>query len=152
MSIWSLTFLLSCQFSPRFYPLDGKTNVSNEIIQNYFSCHINFQLTTTLNYYKKTQIKFTHVRMWEHYHLTQISKICTHLRSVSSHQISMSFLYAPVGLRSAYDSLDVGCAFFFASGKERWWRPWSKQKWPLTWNWLQSILDWTIILLVICYK
>ena len=29
----------------------------------------------------------------------------------------MSFLYAPVGLLSAYDSLDVGCAFFLLQEK-----------------------------------
>ena len=69
VSIWSLTFLVPCKFCSCHYLFDGKNDMLNEIIINYFPCHINCQLYCHIRlfYNKKIQIKIC-----TQYHLTKI--------------------------------------------------------------------------------
>ena len=60
ISIWFLTFLVPCKFSHCRYLFDGKNDMLNEIIKNYFPCHINYQLYRHIRLFynnKKIQIK-----------------------------------------------------------------------------------------------
>ena len=96
VSIWSLTFLVPCKFCSCHYLFDGKNDMLNEIIINYFPCHINCQLYCHIRlfYNKKIQIKIC-----TQYHLT---KIYFFLVSPSQYHLHL-FTPKKINLQCAYN-------------------------------------------------